>query len=193
MHTKLIRAWILSAVIGLILTLGLIACGDVDNNSTSVSGTVRPQTIIAAAQQNNQPNQVSLDPTRNPTLVAGATATPIPPQPTAAQAAPAQTTAAANPPTNGGAAAPAQTTAAAADPALADAGAKLFSSVQPSCAGCHPNGGKNKGVGPVLLGTKRDDAYIHNQLKNGKGAMPAYPNLTDEQQNQLIAYIRSIK
>jgi mono/diheme cytochrome c family protein len=70
----------------------------------------------------------------------------------------------------------------------------LFTSAKPiACAQCHANGGRAAGVGPVLAGTQRDDAYIRNQLKNGKGAMPAYPNLTEAQQNDLIAYIRSLK
>lgn len=191
MYTQLVRpprARVACAFLMLILTFTflLAACGDVDNNSTSVSITVRPQTVIAGAQQNNNPNSgIPTDPTRSGTLVAGATATPIPPQPTAASQAPTPTPAAANTTAASGA------TTAAAPAGDAAKGLALFNSN--TCGTCHLQGGKAKGIGPALINSPRDDAYIRNQLKNGKGQMPAYPNLTEAQQTDIIAYIRSIK
>ena len=110
----------------------------------------------------------------------------------ATTAAPASTTAAAGAIT----AAAGATTAASGGTATggdAAAGAQLFNAVQPACSACHLQGGKVKGVGPALINSKRDDAYILNQLKVGKGAMPAYPALSDAERNSLLAYIRSIK
>lgn len=84
------------------------------------------------------------------------------------------------------------TTAAGGGAAGGDAanGLKLFNSN--NCGLCHPNGGKTAGTGLKLQGTTRDDAYIRAQLKNGKGAMPAYPKLTEQEQTDIIAYIRSL-
>ena len=78
--------------------------------------------------------------------------------------------------------------ATAGDPAN---GLKLFQAN--NCGLCHANGGRTAGTGPVLAGTPRDDDYIRNQLKNGKAPMPAFPQLTEQQQTDLIAYIRSLK
>ncbi len=114
---------------------------------------------------------------------------PIRPSPTVTTA---QTTAAAAPATT--AAASGATTAAAGGGAAAGDTAKglaLFNSN--TCGTCHLQGGKAKGIGPALINSPRDDAYIRTQLKNGKGQMPAYPNLTEDQQTDIIAYIRSIK
>jgi cytochrome c553 len=165
------------------LLLGVIvlaACGNVDQNSTQVSQDVRPATVIGGAQQNTNPTQgVATDPTRNLTQAAGATGTPIPtPQP-------GQVTT----PTPG-AATTAATGGSAGGTGNAQAGLVVFNGN--GCAACHPNGGRQQGVGPRLQASARDNAYITNVLKNGRGAMPAYPQLTTEQVNDLIAYIRSL-
>lgn len=61
------------------------------------------------------------------------------------------------------------------------------------CAACHPNGGRQQGVGPRLANTQRDETYIRNVLKNGKGAMPPYPQLTEQQLTDLVTYIKELK
>jgi mono/diheme cytochrome c family protein len=74
----------------------------------------------------------------------------------------------------------------------AASGQKLFTT---NCQACHPSGGRVAGVGPKLLGTTRDDNYIHDNIRNGRNAMPAFPadQISDQQINDLIAYIRSLK
>ncbi|HEX2911378.1 MAG TPA: cytochrome c [Chloroflexia bacterium] len=178
----------------LLLSTLLAACGDVDRNSTDVSANVRPGAVIAAAQQNNNfSSGIPTDPTRGLTQAAGATATALPPTPTPAQPAP---TAA---PSGGGSTSNtpsgAATTAPSGGGTTGDAanGLKLFQAN--GCVGCHPNGGRVAGVGPKLAGTTRDDTYIHGNIRNGRGAMPAFPadQISDAQINDLIAYIRSLK
>jgi cytochrome c551/c552 len=160
-------------------TLVLAACGNVDQNSTQVSQDVRPATVISGAQQNVQATQgVVTDPTKSLTLAAGATGTPLP------TPAPGQTVT----PAPGGAA----TTAPAGGGATGNAQAGLVVFNANGCVACHPNGGRQAGVGPRLQGTARDNAYITNVIKNGRGTMPAYPQLNDTQINDLIAYMRSL-
>jgi len=148
LYTKLTnrtQAGALQAVLILALALVLSACGGVDEGSTAVSSTVRPQTVIAGAQQNNNPaNGIPTDPTRVPQLYE-ATATALPPQPTTVpNQNPAPT--AANPATVGATAGAAATTgansgatstagSANAAPATggdAAAGAQLFNAVHPA-------------------------------------------------------------
>ncbi len=115
--------------------------------------------------------------------------------PAASGAAPAATTAAAS------GAAPAARTAAAsgAAPVAGGAGnaqAGLTAFKADGCAGCHNQLGKAAGgVGPKLAGTNKDDAYIANIIRNGKGTMPAHAadEVSDQQIQDLIAYVRSLK
>ena len=163
MYTKLSKRGSGWATLLLTLAFVLAACGNVDANSTAATGLILPSPTAT-----------------NPPAAA-------------TTAAPASTTAAAGATT---AAAGGATTAASGGTATggdAAAGAQLFNAVQPACSACHLQGGKVKGVGPALINSKRDDAYILNQLKVGKGAMPAYPALSDAERNSLLAYIRSIK
>lgn len=64
-----------------------------------------------------------------------------------------------------------------------------------TCGWCHPNGGRQAGKGPKLAGTKRNDAFIVNRIKQGKeGAMPAFEgSLSDTQIKGIIHYIRNLK
>ena len=122
------------------------------------------------------------------------------PTPTATRAAPTATRPAASPTT---AAAVSPTTAAAASPtrpavsptvaaAAGDvaAGKTVFDA---NCNACHPGG--EKGVGPSLKETKLTDDQIKTQVRQGKGAMPAFAadKISDKQLTDLIAYIKSIK
>lgn len=62
------------------------------------------------------------------------------------------------------------------------------------CMGCHVNGGLQAGRGPKLEGTTRDDEYIRNNIRNGRGIMPAYApdRISDPDIVNVIAYIRAL-
>lgn len=179
-------------VLGLLVgSLVLAACGDTDANSTRVSGEARPATAIQGAQQNNSPvagggGGIPVDPTRSLTQAAGATSTPLPPTPTPQ---PGQPTTA---PAAGGGNTPAAPGGGTGGGGNAQAGATVFQSA--GCTACHANGGRAAGVGPALVRSQRDDAYIRNIIRNGRGAMPAYSpaQVNDQQLNDLLAYIRSL-
>lgn len=63
------------------------------------------------------------------------------------------------------------------------------------CGWCHEGMGRKAGRGPQLMNTKRSDDFIATRIMNGKaGSMPAFGgNLDDQQLNDVIAFIHSIK
>jgi mono/diheme cytochrome c family protein len=140
-----------------------------------------------------------------PSLAPGVLLTPamtIVAQPTVAPtaqmtaAAGAQGTAEPGPTPAGTAAAPAGG-AAAGD---AQQGAALFAK---NCVACHGEGGQGGGIGPKLVGDKfvqaGPDSAIYNTIANGRPgtAMPAWskanPPLSDQQINDLVAYVKSLQ
>lgn len=63
------------------------------------------------------------------------------------------------------------------------------------CGWCHEGSGTAAGRGPPLAGTKRSNDFLATRIMNGKpGSMPAFGgNFDDQQLNDLIAFIHSIK
>ena len=63
------------------------------------------------------------------------------------------------------------------------------------CGWCHEGSGTEAGRGPALANTKRTDDFLATRIMNGKpGRMPAFGgNFDDQQLNDLIAFIHSIK
>jgi mono/diheme cytochrome c family protein len=63
------------------------------------------------------------------------------------------------------------------------------------CGFCHVDGGRRRGKGPQLMGTKRSDEYVINRIATGKpGKMPAFgQSLTLEQIEAIVHYIRNLK
>jgi len=72
-------------------------------------------------------------------------------------------------------------------------GEQIFSNN--GCGWCHEGMGRQAGRGPALMDTKRTDIFLATRIMNGKpGSMPAFGgNLDDQQLNDLIAFIHSIK
>lgn len=89
---------------------------------------------------------------------------------------------------------------AAAQSSGAEKGAQVFKT---KCAMCHGQDGK----GQTAMGKANNlkdlassdvqnvhDSELKNIIENGKGKMPAYKGkLTDEQVEQVVAYIRTLK
>jgi quinoprotein glucose dehydrogenase len=70
-------------------------------------------------------------------------------------------------------------------------GAELYAQL---CANCHGDDLEGTAVGPPLdtgspAAGKPDDYYVVT-ITRGKGRMPSFPRLTEEQLDRLIAYIR---
>ncbi len=70
-------------------------------------------------------------------------------------------------------------------------GKALF--IQNTCGNCHPSEGRAGGFGPRLSTTNFSDDSIRKAIRKGRGAMPAYSKLPDDQLENLVIYIRAIK
>lgn len=80
---------------------------------------------------------------------------------------------------------------AAVDEALKAKGEQVYSA---SCAGCHQANGKGlPGVFPALDGSKNvaDKAYTINIMLKGKGGMPSFAQLSDEELAAVTTYIKN--
>ena len=124
------------------------------------------------------------------------------PAPTAAPAAPTTAaavapTTAAVPPAAPTSAAPAATAAPPASASAAPSGAGDVTAgkavFDQNCNACHPGG--DRGAGPALRGKNLAAARITRQVRNGGGSMPAFSTsqISDQQLNNLIAYVDSLK
>ena len=61
-----------------------------------------------------------------------------------------------------------------------------------SCIFCHgPNKQGNPPLFPPLSGLAKTDEEIADQIRNGKGIMPAFDQLSDDQLGDLVAYLRA--
>lgn len=69
-----------------------------------------------------------------------------------------------------------------------EAGHALF---MEKCSGCHADHGRQKGVGPALIGVTAET--VRKTVPNGRNVMPAFKDLTPEQIDDLAAYIESLK
>jgi cytochrome c550 len=85
----------------------------------------------------------------------------------------------------------AETKAPASLSADATAGKALF--LQSNCGSCHPSEGRAGGIGPRLSTTNISDDSIRNTIRKGKGGMPANPQLSQDQLDKIVAYIRALK
>lgn len=72
---------------------------------------------------------------------------------------------------------------------LADAGKRIYA--VNNCTSCHGSDRAGTNVYPSLqnISQRRTEKQVLSTLKTGKGQMPAYPNLSDEDLNALIAFL----
>ncbi|MCZ7662535.1 MAG: cytochrome c [Thermoleophilia bacterium] len=77
-----------------------------------------------------------------------------------------------------------------ATPAQAATGAELFSG---RCASCHGDQGQGRGSFPALAGNPAvaDRTQVENVIRNGRGYMPAFPDLAGEEIAALTDYLVS--
>ena len=168
------------------VALAIVACGDSAAPAITAAPAAEPTVVAATVRATVPPGRTQPAdlPAPAPRVAAAAatavpTTPPAPPVVTVAAATPQATTA----PTE--VAAP-----SGADPA---AGRELFTAN--ACVACH---GVNLegGIGPKLAGRSLadlTDERIRTQVSDGGGAMPPFPQLTDEQVTHIMEFIRSMK
>ena len=69
-----------------------------------------------------------------------------------------------------------------------DRGAAVFAE---NCSGCHGDGGKGGGVGPMLVGAGLDADTVASAVQQGRGVMPA-GIVSGQEQADVAAYVVSI-
>jgi len=79
---------------------------------------------------------------------------------------------------------------------LSDPGALLFNGYvdeKVDCWNCHNGNGQGAGRGPNLAYKvpKKSDERLTQSIREGRGFMPAFRHLSDEQVRQLIAWLRT--
>ncbi|HEX5068789.1 MAG TPA: cytochrome c [Vicinamibacterales bacterium] len=93
--------------------------------------------------------------------------------------------------------------AQAQDKAAIDKGMKVYDTATPKCSACHQIAGKGSAKGPLdAVGTKLSADEIRAWITDPKGTaakakkpttMPAYPKLTKDDVDALVAYLSSLK
>jgi len=63
---------------------------------------------------------------------------------------------------------------------------------QEACARCHGEGGRGGDVGPRLAGRGEEPEEVVEQVQEGKGRMPRFPNLGGHALRNLSAYVNGL-
>lgn len=64
------------------------------------------------------------------------------------------------------------------------------------CAGCHGaglDGGVGPSLGPDSNTAAESDEFIEFTVRNGRGRMPSFSSLDDQQIDRLVRYIREVQ
>ena len=79
---------------------------------------------------------------------------------------------------------------APAGPARADTGTEIYLN---RCAGCHGEKGEGRGSFPTLAGNPAlaDSASVENVVRSGKGYMPSFAQLSDQEIAAVVQYVTS--
>lgn len=60
-----------------------------------------------------------------------------------------------------------------------------------NCAGCHGAAGEG-GSGPAIAGNPEGDAETAEVVQNGEEEMPAFPDLSDQDISDILAYLETL-
>ena len=60
-----------------------------------------------------------------------------------------------------------------------------------NCSGCHGSAGEG-GTGPAIAGNPEGDAETAEVVQNGEDEMPAFPDLTDQDISDILAYLETL-
>lgn len=174
-----------AVAVSLVLAGILASCGESPTVTTGSAVVVAPAPV---AQITMPPDRTPAAAVESPTpRVAEAivAVTPVTAVPTAVAAVAAAT------PTGAASTGTTPTTGIGPLSGAAEAGRQQFTAL--GCIACH-GADLSGGIGPMLAGRTPDDLpeeRIRSQAMQGGAGMPAFPNLTEQELQNFIAFIRS--
>lgn len=72
-------------------------------------------------------------------------------------------------------------------------GEEIYAQLCARCHGADLSGGVAPALGPDTSAAAEDDEYLEFTVINGRGRMPSFPSLSDEQVDRLVAFIREVQ
>lgn len=78
-------------------------------------------------------------------------------------------------------------------PAEDASGEEIYAELCARCHGTDLSGGVGPGLGPGSNGASESDEYLEFTIVNGRGRMPSFPSLSDQQVDRLVAYMREVQ
>jgi mono/diheme cytochrome c family protein len=78
-------------------------------------------------------------------------------------------------------------------PAEDATGEEIYTQLCARCHGADQGGGVGPALGPGSNAAAETDEYLEFTVSNGRGRMPSFPSLTDDQLDRLVEYIRQVQ
>lgn len=78
-------------------------------------------------------------------------------------------------------------------PAEDAAGEEIYAELCARCHGPDLNGGVGPALGPGTNAASEPDEYLEFTIGNGRGRMPSFPSLSEQQVDRLVDYIREVQ
>jgi cytochrome c551 len=78
-------------------------------------------------------------------------------------------------------------------PAEDASGEEIFAELCARCHGADLSGGVGPALGPGSNAASEDDEYLEFTIVNGRGRMPSFSSLTEQQVDRLVAHIREVQ
>jgi len=72
-------------------------------------------------------------------------------------------------------------------------GEDIYAQLCSRCHGADLSGGIAPALGPGSSAATEDDEYLEFTIVNGRGRMPSFPSLSDDQVARLVDYIREVE
>jgi mono/diheme cytochrome c family protein len=73
------------------------------------------------------------------------------------------------------------------------AGEEIYAQLCSTCHGADLDGGLGPSLGPDSNAALETDEFIEFTVINGRGRMPSFPTLDDQQLERLVTYIREVQ
>lgn len=78
-------------------------------------------------------------------------------------------------------------------PAEDATGEEIYAELCARCHGADLSGGVGPTLGPGSNASSETDEYLEFTIVNGRGRMPSFPSLSQEQVDRLVAYVREVQ